>query len=169
MQLRTFAFGLLFVTACVDSGDPVTAVGKSVYSPSVETLVLDDKGGGFVIPGPPGPCDPYVASYTVTVDTQHLAWSRCVITGNTTAPRSGARPLTTDEWASLQPTLRALVIVSNNDCGADKPVLELSVTTASSSQAYGDAFYGCHIHDRPVIDSNALDAAEDALAALATK
>jgi hypothetical protein len=92
-----------------------------------------------------------------------------VASGNTVAPTSGSRTLTSSEWTSLQPALRALVIVRNDGCGADKQELALSVTTASASQAYGDSFYGCQIHDRPVIDTDALGAAEQALAALATK
>jgi hypothetical protein len=169
MQLRTLSFGLVFLAACLDGNGPVTAVGKSVFTPSVETIVLDDKGGGFIAPGPKGPCDLYVASYTLTIDTHHLAWSTCVRSGDTVAPRTGGRDLTTAEWASLQPKLDALVVVRNDDCGADKGELALTVSTPSGSQAYGDSFYGCQIHDRPVIESSALGGAEQALSALATK
>jgi hypothetical protein len=162
----------VLATACVGAGDPVTAIGHSVYTSSVERLVLDDLGGGFALPPPPdAACDPQIASYDLTVADHQLTWSYCEVAGTgqdaTYTPRSGARALTAGEWSALQSTLGALVVVDDSNCGADKGQLALTVTSAGGTVAYGDGFYGCMIHDRPLIDSDALSNAEYGLGQLA--
>jgi hypothetical protein len=172
MDTRRLAFALaLPLLACDPPGGqtptadlkppdepPVTEVGKSVWTPAVQVLIAENKGGGFRPAPPPGStCAPDAARYTLTTATRHLDWKRCV--GSQMVPymeTSGQRTLTEAEYSALGPTLSKLVIVTGTPCGADKPVYALTVRTAAGVQEYGDSFYSCTIRDRPLIDTGAL-------------
>lgn len=174
MRTSIFAFGCFALAACGGTdGGHVTQPGQSVYTRAVTKLVVSDEGGGFTAQPPTGAaCDPQRAGYTLTVADHRLAWSYCAVTGDGSAaadyaPTSGARALSDAEWAALQPTLRGLVVDDGKTCGADKPTLTLVVTTAAGDLTYGDGFYGCAIKDKPLIESDALSAALQALGTLA--
>jgi len=159
---------LLLLAACTHSS-PITAAGESVYSPTTETLRFEDRGGGFGQQPPQGPCDPNKSSFTLDVGGQHLAWTLCDIVDTqppTTVVRADERDLTAAEWVNLEPILEGLVIDDTPTCGADKPVLALTVTTPDWTQEYGDAFYNCPGDPSPKIKSDALDALQSALATL---
>jgi hypothetical protein len=172
--MRKIFFGLgVFVAACGGSeGGHVTQPGHSVYTTAVQRLVVENHGGGFIAPPPPdAACDPQPSKYTLDVGTHALAWQFCAAkvsgTGTTYEPASGSRALTDGEWTSLQPALQALVVDDGKTCGADKPTLTLTVTTASGDLEYGDGFYGCEIHDKPLIASDGLSGALQAFHDLA--
>jgi hypothetical protein len=153
----------IVVAACVTHA-PGTAPGDRVYGGAVESVVLEDRGGGFVPTPPPGPCDPQVASYTATVASHELAWSTCIVVGTgadaRTQTRSGHRVLTPAEWSTLEGALGKLVVVRNDgSCGADKPTDALIVMTATDTIEYADSFYACQNKDKPLVDSDLLDQA----------
>ena len=160
---------LLLLVSCTGSG-PITAAGESVYAPSTETMVFENRGGGFGQQPPQGPCDPNKSSFTLDVGSQHLAWTLCDIVDTqppTTAVRAGDRDLTADEWLGLEPVLEGLVIDDTMQYGADKPILALTVTTPDWTQEYGDAFYNCPGSDPgPRIKTEALDALQSAFRSL---
>lgn len=181
MDTRRIAFAIaLPLLACDQPGGqtpaadlmppepPITEVGKSVWTPAVQVLIAENKGGGFRPAPPPGStCPPDAARYTLTTATRHLDWKRCV--GSQMEPYkeiSGQRTLTESEYGTLGTALSKLVVVTETICGADKPVYALTVRTAGGVQEYGDSFYACNIRDRPLIDTGALGQALSAFRAL---
>jgi hypothetical protein len=172
--MRKTIFGLVsfWLAGCGGDVGSVVQTGKSIYTNAVERLVLENHGGGFAMPLPStAACDPQVAKYTLTVAGHELAWQYCAFHDNdeTYEPKSGARMLSDSEWSSLSPALEALVVDDGKTCGADKPKRALIVTTNSRDVEYGDGFYGCQIHDKPLIKSESLDRAEQAFYELARK
>jgi len=173
MRKIVFGSAFLLLVACSDPGH-VTTAGQSIYTQSVQKLVLENRGGGFVPPVPPtAACDPQISKYTLVVAGRELAWQYCDFHGTgdsaTYEPKSGSRTLTDSEWTGLQPTLSALVVDEGKTCGADKPTLALIVTTGAGDLEYGDGFYGCQTHDKPLITSDGLSGAEQAFYDLARK
>jgi hypothetical protein len=115
-------------------GDHVTAVGQSVYTGSVQERVLENLGGGFTEPPPPAAaCNPKKSKYTLTIASHQLDWVYCLRsgTGTTYEPKIGGRKLDDGEWTALQPALQKLIVDDGKSCGADKPMLVLTVTTAN--------------------------------------
>lgn len=166
------ASAMLFVTLGAGCLNGAPGPGDSVYTSAVVTVVLDNRGGGFPLPRPPGPCDPGVGSYTATVATHDLAWKGCEVVGTepdqTTQARVGHRTLSTTEWAALENALRAIEVVADDgNCGADKPVMALIVQTRHDTIEYADDFYACQNQDKPLVDSTALDHAFDVAGQLA--
>jgi hypothetical protein len=178
MRTQILAFTSLLVAGCTGAATTghVTEEGKSVYTSAVTQLVLDDLGGGYAPPPPPGAqCTPYSGRYTLTVAGRTLTWDICQRQPEGANPsfvkETGTRTLGADEWSALQPTLQKLVVGNTKVCGADKPFVELTVSTGDGDLVYGDSFYGCEEinQHRPVIETSALGDAETALAALAKK
>jgi len=152
-------FAALLLVSCTQSG-PITGNGETVYTGATKTIQFENQGGGFAPPPPSGPCNPQKSSFTLTVDTEHLAWALCDVVDTqppTTAPRDGDRTLTAAEWDALQPVLDALVVDTKQMCGADKPMLFLTITTDAWTQKYGDSFYNCPGVTSPSIATEALD------------
>jgi hypothetical protein len=179
--MRTVAFACLALSlslslaACADpDGD---GIGERVYTPDVETLVLEAHGGAFTVePERDVACNVWtygaiVARFTVMTADHRLAWSYCAVdrTGSTPTykPSAGARALTAAEWTALQPKLDALVIVAGGFCGADAERTAVIVSTGSETREYGSGFYGCEHDGRALVSADAIYAAMSALQALA--
>jgi hypothetical protein len=158
---------LLADAGCVDSHVP--EAGSSVFTAEVRKVTLDNRGGGYGPHSPPGAaCDIQKATYTVTIEDHLLAWQYCAGSDGSYAPVVGDRTLSDTEWSQLVPALRGLIVADGSLCGADLPVRALIVTTTTDLE-YGDAFYGCQIHDRPLIATDGLSAFESAARDLARK
>jgi hypothetical protein len=161
------------LAACTSNSGHVTDPGESIYTSDVHRLVVENRGGGFGPPPPPpgAACDPQRATYTLTVASHQLDWQYCEMTGSgstaTYTPHTGSRALQEPEWSTLQPKLAALVVSARVDCGADKAVFALTVTTSAGDLEYGDDFYACQDRSRPYVVSDALGGALGALGALA--
>lgn len=148
------------LVGCGQSAEPVTAVGMSIYTGNVQTVIAENQGGGFVAPPPPGsPCQVGAAKYTLTVASRQVSWTRCTASG--TGPNvqvMDQRVLTEAQFKELMPYLENLKVVPNdNSCGADKPTLQVTIGTSAGQQVYGDSFYACIIKDKPLVESMALD------------
>jgi hypothetical protein len=163
------------LVACTShSPGPVTDPGESIFTSDVTRLVLEDQGGGFVRPPPPGSaCDPQLASFAVTVAGHKLDWQFCEVSGpvetQTYTPRSGSRALDSAEWSALEPKLAALVVSDKATCGADKATLAAIVTTSGGELEYRDDFYACLDRTRVYVVGSGLDAALAAVGQLARK
>lgn len=143
----------------------------SVWSSSVNRLVLS-RSGGFLPPSQPtADCPSQGVEYTLVVAERSLSAWRC--TPGPTAPHplirtTASRTLAAAEFDALVPTLEALRVVSVDTCGADKPAITVTVTRPSGTTEYADSFYSCNDDDdRPTIESEALDAAAAAFGRLA--
>ena len=157
---------LLTLVACVD--DHVTEIGSSIFTSEVRKVVLDNRGGGYGPFSPPdAACDVQKAKYTLSIGEHLLAWEYCDgFPDGPYTPVASSRTLGDTEWTELEPALRALVVAGGDLCGADRPMVALIVTTTDDLE-YGDAFYGCQIHDRPLIATDGLSAYEAAVRDLA--
>lgn len=143
----------------------------AVWSSSVTKLELRSAGG---LPGPEPTtpeCPGESIEYTLVVAGRVLSAVRCspAPTAPYTLMRTAAsRVLSAAEFDGLVSKLEALHVVSLDTCGADKPEVIVTVTTASGATEYGDSFYSCDPSDhRPKIETSALDMAEAALGRLA--
>lgn len=163
--------GLWIASLAACATDPY---GTSVYDARVRELQIERRGGGFGGDGPAdAACHTNFATYTLTMADHRLAWKYCVAstTGDTTTytPKTGARALAATEWTALEPRLAALVTSGKATCGADKEEQALIVTRDGGAVEYGDDFYACRDRAKPYVAGDALDAAREALHALASK
>ncbi|HNN50820.1 MAG TPA: hypothetical protein PKO07_07340 [Pseudomonadota bacterium] len=150
----------VFLFACGPTKGPVTTVGASIFTSDVITVVAENHGGGFVPPPPAGSaCALGAAKYTLTVGSKFFDWTRCVSSGmNPYTIAKGSRTLTDAEYKNLVPYLENLTVVAGDGlCGADKGTLDVTITTPSGQQIYGDSFYSCSIKDKPLVRTDALD------------
>lgn len=150
----------LLLLACGPTKGPVTTVGASIFTSDVTTVVAEDHGGGFVPPPPAGSACVYrAAKYILTVATKNLDWTRCVSSGMLPyTVAKGNRTLSDTDYKNLVPYLENLTVVAGDgQCGADKQTLDVTITTPTGQQTYGDSFYSCSIKDKPLIRSESLD------------
>jgi hypothetical protein len=77
-------------------------------------------------------------------DAGLLDYAQCQGTSRTV--RSGSKALSSDNLAALRTSLGALVVDASG-CGADKPMLVLDVSTATTTVRYKDSFYACGHED----------------------
>ncbi len=139
--------------------------GETVWSAEVRTLVLASSGGGFLPTPPNSECEVGSFEYELDVATSQLSAVTC--SGNPLRKVARQRALTAAEMTELEPALQELKVVDEMTCGADKPELTLTVTTAAGTREYRDSFYSCLDDPRPTIASSALDALVGRFTALA--
>ena len=160
MRPTMLLFSSLFLFACGPTKGPVTTVGASIFTSDVTTVVAENHGGGFVPTPPPGSaCALGSAKYTLSVGSKLFDWTRCVSSGMMPyTVAKGSRTLTDAEYKNLVPYLENLTVVAGDGtCGADKGTLDVTITTPSGTQIYGDSFYSCSIKDKPLVKTDALD------------
>lgn len=149
---------------------PVTDPGQGVWNSSVQTLVVENHGGGFTPQPPPGStCLVGAKKFTLTVATSALAWMRCVGgSGSPYTQSSGGRTLSGDEMKSLDPVLGALQVVKpDGACITDSPLLTVTVTTPVATQDYVDSGSQCTTSGKPLLTRDAIQGALDQLNQLA--
>ena len=65
--------------------------------------------------------------------------------------------LTDAEYKNLSLYLENLTVAApGSACGADKSILEVTITTPSGKQVYGDSFYSCTIKDKPLLKTETI-------------
>lgn len=151
--------GSLALLGCGSSTGPVTMAGASIFTADVQVLVAQDYGGGFAPQPPAGSmCQIGAARYELTVATRTIDWTRCLVKGTDPYKTvSGKKVLTEAEFKNLSPYLENLTVAGpGSACGADKSIVEVTVTTPSFTQVYGDSFYSCTIKDKPLIKTETL-------------
>ena len=150
---------------------------RPVWSADVRELTISHGGGGL---GPPfvatPECPAERVEYKLSVEHRQLDASRCWATDAAGQPLPlqhtvALHAITQPELDALVPELEALHVVEGGLCGADRPAVTLTVTTASDTTLYADSFYaGCDQPSndhRPAVDYASLDAVEAALRQLA--
>jgi hypothetical protein len=141
---------------CSDGGES-PGPGETVWSTSVRTLVISSAGGGLVPQLPGAQCLSGAGKHTLEVGTLRLDSITCEGSSGPLRQVERSRTLTAAEMSELDPALQRLEVVDEDSCGADKPEISLTVTTASSTREYRDSFYSCLDDPRPTIASSALD------------
>jgi len=134
--------------------DPET---NAVWPADRKQLVAETRGGGFTPPPPAGStCGLGAAKYTLDVASKKLSWEVCKLVDWSTplTSVSGSRTLTAREVASIDAAMKDVKLSSGEICGADKPMLNISVTSASKgTKTYTDSFYSCMGGDRTYVDN----------------
>ncbi len=132
---------------------------QSIFTSDVKVLVAENEGGGFAPPAPPGSeCIIGAAKYTLTVASRQFDWKQCRSSGlDPYKLAQGSRLLDATEFKNLSQALSNLKVVKADGCGADKPVLTMTITTSQGTQKYMDSFYGCNFKDLPLLDTSAMD------------
>lgn len=118
----------------------------SIWPLDRKTLVAKSAGGGFVPPAPAGStCALGAQKYELDVTTNSLSWETCQFVDLHTPLRAvrGAKKLTDAEITAVDRAMGEVSVSTRAICGADKPYLSLSVTTASTTKTYADSFYSC--------------------------
>jgi hypothetical protein len=131
---------------------------KSEIWPNDRTqLVAENKGGGFTPPPPPGSeCAVGASKYTLDLTSRTVTWEVCKLVDWSTPLHkvSGVRRVTVAELAQIDAAMNEVSISKHDYCGADKPWLDLQVTSASKGTVeYADSFYACMGGERTFVDN----------------
>ena len=133
---------------------PVTS---DVWPADRTQLVAETRGGGFTPPPAPGStCAVGAAKYTLDLVSRKLDWTVCELTDWNTPmhPVSGSRTIAPFELKKIDLAMRDVSITNEDICGADKPMLNISVTSASKGTVeYTDSFYACMGGERTFVDN----------------
>lgn len=124
----------------------VVPVDPGIWPADATQLVAENAGGGFVAPPPAGStCAVGRAKYTFDVATKKLAWEECSWNdqGKPFHMETGSRTLTAAEIKKIDAAMDGVSIAKEKICGADKPMLNVAVTTPAGKKTYTDAFYSC--------------------------
>jgi hypothetical protein len=114
----------------------------------VSVLVADDEGGGFVPTPPAGStCASGAAHYEYDVAAATIRWTRCQEGASLKDPyttASGVYGVNATDAAAIASAAENVKVSSLNSCGADKPLLTLTVKEPGGAQTYQDEFYSCN-------------------------
>lgn len=136
-------------------GEPQTCSWKcgiptptnAIWPADKQQLVAESHGGGFTPPPPAGStCTVGRAKLTLDIATRKLSWQQCnwQTNGQPLHMESGSRVITVAELATVNAAMNEVTISDHDTCGADKPLMTLSVTSASQgTKKYIDSFYAC--------------------------
>lgn len=132
--------------ACKWSCTPWPPV-NTIWPADASTLVVKTNGGGFTPPPAPGStCAMGAQKYTLNVATRKLDWTFCDFTDWQTPMhnKTGSRTLTVAELGQVNDAMNNVVLAQEDICGADKPMLEFTVSSASQgTKTFRDSFYSC--------------------------
>lgn len=129
---------------------------STLWPTNATKLVAESAGGGFTPPPPPGStCRVGAAKYSLDLATKKLDWQTCDwrTDGLPLTLKTGSTTVTAAEMAQINAAMNAVKIAEENICGADKPLMTISVTTPAGSKTYTDSFYSCWGGDRTFIDN----------------
>jgi hypothetical protein len=155
----------LFVPMCVGSftcGETRSCgfrcgVPVSVFPSDTTKLVAENKGGGFAPPPPAGSrCALGASKYELDVKSSTLTFTECSFKDFSTpfVPVSGTKQLSAAQLASVVAAAKSVSITTQEMCGADKPFLEIEVTSPSQGKkTYADSFYSCMGEGRTYVDN----------------
>jgi hypothetical protein len=126
-----------------------------VWPADAQKLVAQSPGGGFAPPAPPGStCTIGQQKYTLDVATKQLSWEVCESTGAGLALHltTGSRVISAAELAKIDKAADAVKLSAGDICGADKPMLNITVTSPAGTKTYTDSFYSCMGGSRTYVD-----------------
>jgi len=126
----------------------IVPVNTSLYPADATQVVAWDHGGGFTPPPPAGSqCAVGAQKYTLDVATQKVDYETCKLTNWQTplTKVTGSKTLSATELKKVTDALSGLKKSTSNICGADKPLLDVAITSASNgTTTYKDDFYSCN-------------------------
>ena len=139
-------------------------VDDGIWPASATKLVAENRGGGFTPPAPAGSeCGIGQATYTLDRATRAMTAVTCELAaaGKPLTKKTSNVTITKAELTKIESALASAKISSGDLCGADKPYLDIQVTTPTSTKTYSDSFYSCQGGSKTYIDG--IDAVLSAL------
>jgi hypothetical protein len=109
---------------------------------TAKKIVAQSSGGGFTPPPPPGStCAIGAQKYDLDLTTRKVAYETCKFVDWSTplTKQTGSKTLTVAQVASIVAAGNAMEITTEDICGADKPMLTVTV----DQKVYKDSFYAC--------------------------
>ncbi len=144
-------------STCNYSCGTLPPMPESLWPADKKQLVAENKGGGHTAPAPAGStCAMGAQKYTLDVATSTASWAVCEYVDSTTPmkTRAGQRVLSAAEVKTIDAAMKSVKLSAGEMCGADKPMLEIAVTSASQgTKTYTDSFYSCMDGDRTYVDN----------------
>jgi hypothetical protein len=123
---------------------PVT---NTIWPADADKLVAHTAGGGFTPPPPAGStCAVGAANYELDVTTGQLSYEVCkLVDWNTPLTTvTGQKTLTKTQLKKVHAAMNDVTLAQSEICGADKPLLTITVTSASQgTKTFKDSFYSC--------------------------
>ena len=120
---------------------------NDIYPADATKLVAQTSGGGFTPPPPAGStCALGAAKYDLDVATRKVTYETCKFVDWQTplTKQTGTKVLTTAQLAAVNTAAKAMTIATQDICGADKPMLTVTVSSPSQgTKTYKDSFYAC--------------------------
>lgn len=108
-------------------------------------VIAESPGGGFMRPAPAGSNCAGQQKYKLDVATRAFTYSYCVFANNGPwLTTSGSKTLTKKQADSVLEAFSHASIYVGDSCGADKPLLKVSVKSPAGTKTYTDSFYACH-------------------------
>lgn len=128
-----------------------------VWPSDATKVVTRSSGGGFTPPPPPGStCALGASNVTLDLATRKLDWELCQFIDWKTPLTlvKGSRVVSAAEAASVVLAGKELAVTKNDFCGADKPWMEVKITSAAKGeQSYVDSFYACNGQGLTYVDN----------------
>jgi hypothetical protein len=155
MCVGSWTCGVSKANACGYKCGIVTPPANAIWPASATKLVAETAGGGFTPPPPAGStCALGRRKYTLDRATRALAWETCNWTsdGSPLHLKTGTTTITVAELAAVNAAMNHLTLATGDLCGADKPLLQIKVTTPAGEKTYSDSFYSCNGGNRTYVD-----------------
>lgn len=135
---------------------PPPPPADAIWPASATKLVAESFGSGFTPPPPPGSnCALGRQKYALDRSTRKLTWEACDRTGSN-APlllKTGSATITTAELTAVNQAMNVVAVATDDACGADKPLMQIKVTTPAGETTYTDSFYRCDGGTRIYVDN----------------
>jgi hypothetical protein len=145
----TAAYCLVSSVGCTAKDSASAGRTGEIWPADATRLVAENLGGGllFADRSPPGStCEAQRERFALDLPTRTLSWERCAWTdtGGPYHPRKGTVTVTDAELAAIDRAMRAVKLTERDDCGNDKPLLQITVTSPAGAKTYADGFnVGC--------------------------
>jgi len=117
-------------------------VTNDLVPSTAKKLIAHSSGGGFTPPPPAGStCAIGAQNYELDLTTRKVTYETCKFVDWSTplTKQTGSKTLTTAQVAKIVAAGNAMEITTQSICGADKPMLTVTVDT----KVYKDSFYSC--------------------------
>jgi len=120
------------------------AIPSPIWPATATKLVAENKGGGYMPMPPAGSECSGQSKYSLDMATKKVSWEVCKFTNWTTpfTKETGVTQLDASGMAKINAAMNGLTLQQHN-CGADKPLLQISVTAGGATKTYKDSFYSC--------------------------
>lgn len=128
---------------------------NAIWPDDAKRVVAESSGGGFVQGQPSGStCAIGAQKFVLDLSSRKLSYSECELVNSQTSLTmvSREKTLTAAQMAKVDAAMDQVTFSTRQNCGADKPLLTITVTSPSQGEkTFKDSFNAC-TGDGPFID-----------------